>query len=70
MSPTIEWAKIAVSGYIREDKRARVVVPLMVGAAYVLDQHDEEACRRLGIDRALSNESWRPALMLEQEPPS
>ena len=41
MSPTIEWATIAVSGYIREDNRPRVVVPLMVSDAYVLDQHNE-----------------------------
>jgi len=70
MSPTIEWATIAVSGYIREDNRPRVVVPLMVSDAYVLDQHDEDACWRLGIDRALSNVPWRPALALGQEPPS
>jgi hypothetical protein len=70
MSPTIEWAQIAVSGYIREDNRARVVMPLMVSEAYVLDQHDEDACRLIGIDRELSNAPWRPALALGQEPPS
>ena len=70
MSPKIEWAKIAVSGYIREDNRPRVVVPLMVSEAYVLDQHDEDACRALGIDRELSNAPWRAALTIGQEPPS
>ena len=70
MSPKIEWARIAVSGYIREDNRPRVVVPLMVSEACVLDQHDEDACRLLGIDRELSNAPWRTALMLGQEPPS
>jgi len=70
MSPTIEWATIAVSGYMREDNRPRVVVPLMVSEAYVLDQHDEDACRLLGIDRDLSNAPWRPALAQGQEPPS
>lgn len=70
MSPKIEWAKIAVSGYIREDKRPRVVIPLMVSEAYVLDQHDEDACRELGIIRELSNASWRAALAMGQEPPS
>ena len=68
MSPTIEWAMIAVSGYIREDGRPRVVVPLTVNEAYVLDQHDEDACRLLGIDRDLSNVPWRPALAAGQEP--
>ena len=70
MSPTIEWATIAVSGYIREDNRPRMVVPLMVAAASVLDQRDEEACRRLGIDRELSNVPWRATILLGQEPPS
>jgi RES domain-containing protein len=70
MSPSLEWATIAVSGYIREDGRPRVVVPLMVDEAFVVDQHDEEACRLLGIERDLSNAPWRPALAAGQEPPS
>ena len=70
MSPKLEWAMIAVSGYIREDGRPRVVVPLMVGEAHVLDQHDEAACRVLGIDRDLSNAQWRQALEAGEEPPS
>jgi RES domain-containing protein len=70
MSATIEWAAIAVSGYIREDGRPRVVVPLLVGTAFVLDQHDEDACRLLGIDRDLSNAPWRPALAAGHDPPS
>ena len=70
MSPQLEWAMIAVSGYIREDGRPRVVVPLIVGEAHVLDQHDEHACRLLGIDRDLSNAKWRQALEAGQEPPS
>jgi len=61
---------IAVSGYIREDGRPRVVVPLMVGMADVFDQHDEAACRMLGIERELSNQSWREALKAGEEPPS
>lgn len=36
----------------------------------VLDQHDEEACRRLGIDREQSNANWRIALAAGTEPPS
>ena len=68
MSPRQEWAIIAVSGYIREDGAPRVVVPLLVSDAHVLDQHDEVACRALGIDRDLSNAQWRPALKVGQEP--
>jgi RES domain-containing protein len=70
MSPRLEWAIIAVSGYIREDRRPRVVVPVLLSDAHVFDQHDERACRILGIDRELSNAQWRPALAAGQEPPS
>ncbi len=70
MSPKLEWAIIAVSGYIREDGRPRVVVPLTLNEAQVLDQHDEEACSVLGVDRDLSNAPWRSALAVGQEPPS
>jgi hypothetical protein len=68
MSPKLEWAIIAVSSYIREDGRPRVVVPLLVSRAEVFDQHDKEACRILGIDRDLSNAPWRSALAAGQEP--
>lgn len=70
MSPKLEWAITAVSGYIREDGRPRVVIPLMVGVAHVLDQHDEEACRAIGVERELSNAPWRAALAAGEEPPS
>jgi hypothetical protein len=33
MSPELEWAMIAVSGYIREDGRPRVVIPLLMSEA-------------------------------------
>jgi hypothetical protein len=70
MSPKLNWAMIAVSGYIREDGQPRVVVPLMITDAFVLDQHDNEACRNLGIERELSNAPWRQALAAGEEPPS
>ena len=70
MSPSVTWATIAVSGYIREDGRPRVIVPLIVGEAHVLDQRDEDACRAIGIDRDLSDAPWRAALATGHEPPS
>ena len=70
MSPTAEWATIAVSGYLREDGRPRVVIPLHVENAFVIDQHDEQACISLGVDRDVSNVSWRPALAAGTEPAS
>jgi len=69
-SSELEWSIRAIAGYMREDGLPRVVVPLKVGEAMVLDQHDEEACKRLGIDRDLSNESWRTALSEGREPAS
>ncbi len=70
MSPRAEWAIAAVSGYMREDGHARVLLPLRIGEAYVLDQHDEEACRSLSLDRERSNEPWRAALAAGREPAS
>ncbi|WP_246590428.1 RES domain-containing protein [Rhizobium lentis] len=70
MSASAEWAIMAISVYMREDGRRRVVVPLSVGNALVLDQHAQQACERLGIDRNVSNLSWRFALTAGEEPPS
>ena len=70
MSPKREWAVAAVSGYMREDGHARVLVPLRIGEAHVLDQHDEAACASLGLDRERSNQPWRAALQAGREPPS
>lgn len=65
-----EWAIRAIAGYMREDGRPRVVIPLLIGEAEVVDQRDEESCIRLGINRDLSNQSWRPVLAAGGEPPS
>lgn len=65
-----EWAYIAISGYMREDGLARVIVPLEIGEAHVFDQRDEAACALLGIDREASNMAWRPVLAAGGEPPS
>lgn len=70
MSPHQEWARIAVSGYMRDDGQPRAVVPLTVTRALVLDQRDPEACRKLGFDRELSNRSWLQALRQGETPPS
>lgn len=70
MSASADWAIMAISGYMREDGRRRVVVQLSVGDAFVLDQHDQQACERLGIDRDASSLPWRAALAAGKEPPS
>lgn len=69
-SPEPEWAIRAISGYMREDGKARMLVPLLVTEAKILDQHDEALCDRLGIDRTQSNVSWRTVLDSGGEPPS
>jgi len=65
-----QWATIAVSGYMREDGLPRMIVPVLLDAARVLDQRDAAACAALGIDRDASNISWRPVLAAGGEPPS
>jgi RES domain-containing protein len=70
MSPEPGWAIRAISGYMREDGKARMLVPLLVTEAMVLDQHDEALCEGLGIDRTQSNVSWRTVLEQGGEPPS
>lgn len=69
-SPTQEWAIIAVSGYMREDGLPRVVVPLLISDALVIDQRDERTCELLDIKVGQSNESWRTALAVHREPAS
>lgn len=70
MSPVSEWAMRAVAAYMREDGKPRVIVPLYVEGALVLDQRDEPSCQALGINRDLSNHSWLSALQNNSEPPS
>ncbi|MEX0349244.1 MAG: RES family NAD+ phosphorylase [Paracoccaceae bacterium] len=70
MSPQIEWARIAVSGYMREDGLPRSIVPLTVCGALVLDQRNAEACSAAGIDRDSSNLPWRKPLADGATPPS
>lgn len=69
-SPTPQWAILATARYMREDGRRRVVVPLEITGARVIDQRDEAACLALGIDRDRSNLPWRLALAEGREPPS
>ncbi len=65
-----DWARIAVSGYMREDGLPRVILPLEVSEAHVVDQRDAAACDALGIDREHSNANWRAALAAMCAPPS
>ena len=70
LSPSADWARTAVSGYMREDGQPRAIVPLRVTGARVVDQRDPDACRAWGIDRAHAAMPWRPALRRQETPPS
>ncbi len=70
ITPHADWAVIALGGYMADDGLSRVVVPVELDAAYVVDQHDEAACAALGIDRDLSQRPWRKALEAGEQPPS
>lgn len=70
VTQSADWARIAISGYMREDGLPRVIVPVIIGPAQVLDQRDLAACEALGIDREASNVNWRPVLAAGGEPSS
>ena len=70
VTPEADWAIIAVGGYMAEDGAPRVIIPVDIGPARVLDQRDATACAMLGIDRDASNRPWRDALSAGEEPPS
>jgi len=70
MSATVDGAIAAVSKYMRADRLPRVIVPLLVGEALVIDQREADACRGIGIDPALSSLPWQSALAVGQDPPS
>ncbi|SQC92379.1 Uncharacterised protein [Cedecea neteri] len=61
---------LAVAAHMRKDGKPRVLVPLYVEGARVLDQRDEYSCLALGINRDLSNHCWLNALQNNIEPPS
>lgn len=55
---------------MREDGLPRMIVPIDIGMARVLDQRDMSACGALGIDREQSNVNWRVDLATGGEPAS
>ncbi|MEJ1267354.1 hypothetical protein WDV93_07920 [Pantoea ananatis] len=51
---------------MREDGLPRVLIPLRVMGARVVDQRDKARCLQMGIIPELSNRPWRPALQQGQ----
>jgi RES domain-containing protein len=70
MSATAEWARLVAGWYTSRDGHNRVLFPLSITEAHVLDLGDADACRAFGIDVADANASWREALNARQTPPS
>ena len=70
MTPKAEWARLVADWYGKRDGYVRVLFPLMLDEAQVLDLGDVAACARLGIDPVRANLSWRGALKVGERPPS
>lgn len=70
ITPGADWATIAIGQYLLADGKPRVIVPVDLDEAFVLDQHNADACAALGIDRDASNQSWSAAVREGREPPS
>lgn len=65
-----DWAVIATGIYAREDGRERVIVPLELDGARVLDQRDAavRAAHGLSLDDTMAR--WRPHLAQGRDAPS
>jgi hypothetical protein len=61
---------IAIARYIIEDGHSRLVVPLELSPAQVIDQRDEAAYALFGIDPRKSAARWQTYLARGEEPPS
>lgn len=70
ITPHADWATIAVGRYLLADGIARVVVPLELDSADLVDQLDPAACAALGIDPGQSQVRWNDELAAGREPPS
>ena len=65
-----DWAVIAIGRYMFADGIDRVVVPLELDRANVLDQRDPAACVALEINPQASQIRWNDELAAGREPPS
>ncbi len=60
ISPTPQWAAMAVNAYLRDDDPLRVLVELDVTEARVADLRDPEVCDALGITVETAGVLWQP----------
>lgn len=60
ISPTPQWAAMAVNAYLRYDDPPRALVELDVTEARVADLRDPEVCEALGITVETAGVLWQP----------
>jgi RES domain-containing protein len=65
-----DWAVIAIQRYAATESAPRLVVPLRIDAAAVVDQRDPVQCAALGIYADDAAARWQQWLARDEEPPS
>ncbi|MCB2134843.1 MAG: RES family NAD+ phosphorylase [Rhodobacteraceae bacterium] len=60
LSPTPEWAAMAIDTYLRPGDAPRVIVPLRVADARICDLRDATTCAELDIDPEWPSVPWQP----------
>lgn len=60
ISPTIEYSRIAIDVYVRDDDPPRVIVPLKLTDARLADLRDRDTQRALGLNGSESSVLWQP----------
>ncbi|MGJ8617945.1 MAG: RES family NAD+ phosphorylase [Sulfitobacter sp.] len=60
VSPSPEWAAIAIDAYVSKDDPPRVLIELDVSGAHVTDLRDSSVCAELGITVETASVPWQP----------
>jgi RES domain-containing protein len=60
VSPSPDWAFKAIEAYLKPDDPPRVVVPMEIACARVVDLRDAHMCSALGIEPADAGVPWLP----------
>ncbi|MGB3316229.1 MAG: RES domain-containing protein [Albidovulum sp.] len=60
LSPTPEHARLAISVYVGPDDPPRVILPLQLSMAQLLDLRDAGVQRQLGLQGHEASVNWRP----------
>jgi RES domain-containing protein len=60
ISPSPDYARIAVDAYLKAGDPDRVIVPLTLATAHLLDVRDPAVQRQLGLNGTEANTLWQP----------